>query len=565
MSYLGISIKEAMEKINNDWFLPAIQRPYVWGSRYNSERYICKLFDSLYRGYPIGALIFWETKNAVAHREFLREYNIGDVYKNVDADIQDRPKNLVYDGQQRLQTLYSCLKYSFNNRLLVFDLAYRNDDDIDGETGFRFVEKGENIRQTEIKMIKLFSFTATDTTKKIECRKEKCKGLSPEVSISVEENLDRLWTIFVQRDTKALAYFSVQTSNEEEVNDVFERLNIGGMPLSKADLLFSKIKAKYYDFEADMMKLSKQLKKRTNLAFSSYDILQLIHLIVRKQSRINENIKDDEIEKFYEVWDGHLPTAINSFFDNYLHDHFHISHMSILKYKNPLLVMLVFFYELYKNGGNYLKLTDEVLKLLDRFFITSQLNGWDLQSYTDNFAKMIMENAKPTIFPETIIFDYVKNRANREIEIKEAIYRNNLWFSLKITFPLRDFEFDDDMTNRFNPELDHIFPRNLVGMDAEYKEYVDIIWNMQPIKGQVNLDKSNHHPKLFFTDSQDYKGKQLSGKKYYSDYDCIPPMNSTDWDDYKIFIKNRREKMIEKLNELYGITLVTDAPMNNIS
>ena len=72
MSYLGISIKDAMGKINNPtngWFLPAIQRPYVWGARYDSEKYICKLFDSLYQKYPIGALIFWETDNNVAHRE----------------------------------------------------------------------------------------------------------------------------------------------------------------------------------------------------------------------------------------------------------------------------------------------------------------------------------------------------------------------------------------------------------------------------------------------------------------------------------------------------------------
>ena len=68
---------------------------------------------------------------------------------------------------------------------------------------------------------------------------------------------------------------------------------------------------------------------------------------------------------------------------------FHISHISIIRYKTPLLVMLVFFYRLYKNGGRYVKLTNDVIKSLDRFFITSQLNSWDLQSYTDNFTKII--------------------------------------------------------------------------------------------------------------------------------------------------------------------------------
>ena len=48
MSYLGISIREAVSLVNaneNGWFLPAVQRPYVWGSRYESEKYICKLLE----------------------------------------------------------------------------------------------------------------------------------------------------------------------------------------------------------------------------------------------------------------------------------------------------------------------------------------------------------------------------------------------------------------------------------------------------------------------------------------------------------------------------------------
>ena len=561
MSYTGISIKDAMEKINTEWFLPAIQRPYVWGSRYNSERYICKLFDSLYQKYPIGALIFWETSNAVAHREFLRDYHQGDVYKNVPSAQWGRSKNLVYDGQQRLQTLYSCLNYTLNDRLLVFDLAYNRNDDSDGETGFRFVDKDAVLKPTEIEMSRLF-IQSSDVSNKRKLRIEKSVGLSEDLCTLVEDNVDILWSIFVEREIKALAYFPVKSSNEDDVNDVFERLNTGGLPLSKADLLFSKIKAKYYDFESEMMEWSNKLKVRTKIAFSSYDVLQLIHLIVRQQSRINENISIAEIDRFHKIWKG-LPTALDSFFDDYMCGHFRISHISITRYKNPLLVMLVFFYRLYKNGGKYKNLTDDIIKSMDRFFITSQLNGWDLQSYTDNFSKIILNSNDTKPFPEKEIFGYVEKRANREIGIKEAVFRNSLWFSLKITFPNRYFEFDYAMENRFNPELDHIFPRNLVGMDEDYKQYVDVIWNMQPIKGDVNLLKSNHHPKLFFTDAN-VNGKPLGGKKYYSDYDCIPEMSSADWDDYKVFIENRRTRMIGRIKELYDITLIPDTlPTSN--
>ena len=64
MGFQTISVKEAVNNINansNGWFLPAVQRPYVWGSRYESEKYICKLFDSILNGYPIGTIIVWNT------------------------------------------------------------------------------------------------------------------------------------------------------------------------------------------------------------------------------------------------------------------------------------------------------------------------------------------------------------------------------------------------------------------------------------------------------------------------------------------------------------------------
>ncbi len=49
-----ITIKDALERIHDrEYALPAIQREFVW-----SQDQICALFDSLMRGYPIGAFLF---------------------------------------------------------------------------------------------------------------------------------------------------------------------------------------------------------------------------------------------------------------------------------------------------------------------------------------------------------------------------------------------------------------------------------------------------------------------------------------------------------------------------
>ena len=38
--------------------LPDIQRPFVW-----PDTKVRQLFDSLYKGYPVGYLLFWENAN----------------------------------------------------------------------------------------------------------------------------------------------------------------------------------------------------------------------------------------------------------------------------------------------------------------------------------------------------------------------------------------------------------------------------------------------------------------------------------------------------------------------
>lgn len=556
MAYTGISIKDAISRINQSWFLPAIQRPYVWGSRYGSEGYICKLFDSLYHKYPIGGLIMWETDTKVAHREFLTDYNQGDVYKNVDEGLYDRHKFLIYDGQQRLQTLFSCLKYTFNGRVLVFDLSYDEASDADGETGFRFVDQGEVLGDFEIKMNKIFSSSYDSKTKTSIRRAFEEKTDDEELKIRLDENLEKLWSVFVGDDVSSLAYFSIKSDTEAQVNEIFERLNTGGMSLTKADLLFSRIKSPYPDFEAELMEFSKKLYSRCKIGLDSYDILQLLHIIVKRRSRIDEKVSPEQIEEFKNTW-VNIQTSLNALFDDYLVNRFHFSHPALIKSKNPILVMAVFFYCYYHQGLKFRHMTADMLKRLDRFFIFAEINDWTLQSYTDNFARIILDNKDKKVFPYQELVDFVDGRGNRNLEISEVNFQWNVWFALKILTPNRSFEIDYSMPNRFNPEIDHIFPTNLAGMNEKYKEEVNVLWNFQPVKGEVNNQKTNIHPKTFFSDlAVDSQGCVIPGSKYFNSYDFLPELTSTLWDDYAAFIAWRRQQMLKFMEDQYGIKIV---------
>ena len=72
--------------------LPDIQRPFVW-----QASKVRALFDSMYRGFPVGYLLFWETGADAGARQI-----------GVDTP-KPSPTHLIVDGQQRLTSLFAVM------------------------------------------------------------------------------------------------------------------------------------------------------------------------------------------------------------------------------------------------------------------------------------------------------------------------------------------------------------------------------------------------------------------------------------------------------------------------
>ncbi|MGQ0838160.1 GmrSD restriction endonuclease domain-containing protein [Actinokineospora sp.] len=87
--------------------LPEIQRGYVW-----KPTQVAKLVESLYRGYPSGSLLFWQTDDAPQ----TRAVSIGDpVAKPAVVPLY------LLDGQQRLTSLHRVLK-NHSDAAIVFNV-----------------------------------------------------------------------------------------------------------------------------------------------------------------------------------------------------------------------------------------------------------------------------------------------------------------------------------------------------------------------------------------------------------------------------------------------------------
>lgn len=546
MGFQTISVKEAVNNVNansNGWFLPAVQRPYVWGSRYESEKYICKLFDSILNGYPIGTLIVWNTDKKVPYREFMNEYEDGRIATLVDSDLWERAdKWLVYDGQQRLQTLYSCLKYTLNKRVLAYNLLYKNND-ADEEYGFEFVDKSTE-HPGYVKLPALFSKTNDE---KVSYRKKIQNSLpvmSEEEETLFEKRFDKLWSVFVGTDVKSLAYFPIdKTWNEDKVNDVFQRLNTGGVPLSGADLLFSKIKEYAPSFEENLIEVSKWISEVTNgYAFSANEILQLINLIIKGTTRIDASkVKSEEITQFKKIG-ASIGEPLKDFFGEFFYKTFNINNSAIVSRKLAVLPLIVFSYQNYQKGKKMLNLDPDSVKKMKHYFILSQLNDWNTQGFVEGATRKIVDDN----FPLDEIKEIAQEK-NRIVDLRAETLECNVWFTLKVLMPNRLYINQKNTTGRYKPELDHVFPMKLKGRPENYD--VDILWNFQPVAGKTNLLKSNIHPHDFFSNEDT--------KAHISEYDFMPDdLSSDEWNDHVSFIAERKKRMIGFMKSQYDIDVI---------
>ncbi len=277
MGYQITTVAQTLGRINRDLFIPAIQRPYVW-----SPEQITGLFDSLMRGYPIGALMFWDLPQGSQDDweiyNFISEFRHGSIH-NDKADLQPgQSVTLVLDGQQRLTSLLIGLKGSYtvkqkhkrkqsdeawDEKVLFIDLAQSPEVEAEGEEadvspiaehyGFAFFDHDQRPHN---KSGELWFEVGLILAAKTEDELEQMLRNWVDANLSLDDNqraiaranLARLWQAIWQDN--ALAYYPECSSSYDRVLDIFIRANSGGSPLSRSDLLMSVITLRWEQFNA---------------------------------------------------------------------------------------------------------------------------------------------------------------------------------------------------------------------------------------------------------------------------------------------------------------------------
>lgn len=205
--------------------LPDIQRPFVW-----KNAKIRDLLDSMYQGFPVGYLLLWQSANMQGVQ------SIGVSTK------QTVPNLLIVDGQQRLTSLYAVIHrkqviredYSYEfidiafnpleEKFEVTDAAIRRDK--------RWIPDISVVWSKEVGLFTLFD----DYQKTL-------GGLTPEQAQQVQRSLQRLQNL-VNYPFQAMVLFA--HVNEEQVSQVFVRINSKGQRLNETDFILT-LMSVYWD------------------------------------------------------------------------------------------------------------------------------------------------------------------------------------------------------------------------------------------------------------------------------------------------------------------------------
>ena len=210
--------------------LPDLQRPFVW-----MDNKVRDLFDSMLKGYPIGYVMLWESPTGYESKKS----NIG-----INDKIYDEPKELVIDGQQRLTALIAAMygvtvkdknfkerdiKISFNpltKEFAVWSSAYEKDSEWISKISDVFLAKENN---------SIVSFRKKFIKELNEGRNKKgLDEVSDDEEITIEESINELLNLTeYSLPTLEINY----NADEEDVADIFVRVNSGGQKLTENNFI----------------------------------------------------------------------------------------------------------------------------------------------------------------------------------------------------------------------------------------------------------------------------------------------------------------------------------------
>ncbi len=563
----------------HDFILPAIQREFVW-----NKSQICRLFDSLMLGYPIGTFLTWKVPHDrvgdYVFYDFVRDYHQRDhPYCPLLKPPAGKPLTAVLDGQQRLTALNVGLRGShadkaprlwWNNpnafpvkKLYLDLLSAKRGDELGLSFDFRFLTRMEaassdsrDVFWFEVREI----MNLPEAYDVMQYLAEHKLGNNPRAV----RTLSRLHAVVHTEQT--INYYQEESGDLDKVLNIFIRVNSAGTVLSYSDLLLSVASSQWK--ELDAREAVRGLVSSLNQVGQGFDIPKEMvlkaGLVLLDRGDIRFQLKNfdrdtmQQLEANWERLSTKLLLAVR-LLDNYGFNRETLA-------ANSVVIPLTYYLDKrelddsYLTGQQHAADREVVRKWVLRSLLKAGVWGSALDQLLIGLRLAIKDhggNGWPQNQVEAEMSRRGKSLAFRGAEIDDLVrqeYGKRAFAVLALLYPPSNISQ--------SMHVDHVFPKSIftrsklqrAGVPAEeIRELLELsqeLCNLQLLPGPVNVQKRAMMP-LEWLESMYTDPAQRS--MWLTTYDAEGlPASIT---DFREFALARRERMRQRLSSYLGVNL----------
>jgi len=555
--------------------LPDIQRPFVWKSIKVRD-----LFDSMYRGYPVGYLLFWQSAFGNGAR------TVGEGAKQKSSSL------LIVDGQQRLTSLYAVvtgtpvmrdtyettpIEIAFNpllERFEVADAAIRRDRS--------FIPNISTVWEEGVGLFGLVDGYLEALAKD--------RDVSNDDELQIKSAIQKLHSLLTFPFT-ALE-LSAQIT-EEQVAEVFVRINSQGTPLNQADFILTLMSVFWDEGRRELEEFSRMARKPTTGEPSSFNHfiqpspdqllrigvgigfrrarLRTVYSVLRGKDLETDTFNPELRDAQFGVLKDAQKRALNL---QYWHDY--LKAVTRAGYRGGRTISsqnnLLFTYILYLLGRTEFHVAEHDLRsVIAQWFFMSSLTGrytnspetameFDLArlreiSDADGFVETLKR-----VCDETLTTDYWAIALPNELATSSpsspslfAYYAALILLEAKALFSTQGiFDLMDPSVHakRSAVERHHLFPRKyLKSLGIDSTRDTNQIANYAVVEWQDNGEIGDQAPSEYVPEYRE----RLSPQDYpqHAYWHALPD----DWEHlpYQEFLKQRRVLMAEVIRDGYAV------------
>lgn len=545
--------------------LPEIQRHYVWRATRVRD-----LLDSLYRGYPSGSILMWETDEPVPTRDF--------------AIAQDSTafagRKLLLDGQQRLTSLTAVLEgkpVSVRGRKKPIEILF-NLEHPDGPPGYDTevtsdeesltaaddelsddAEDSDDTEQTVLEKLKNRTFVVG--SKNIAALPQwvsvsEVFGTDNDADILEKTGIeslkdprykrysDRLKKLRAIKNYHYVVHVLERAMSYEEVTEIFVRVNSLGAKLKSSDLALAQISSRW----PNLLKELEAFQEECEQSWFTIDLGQLVRAMVvfATQQCLFKTVASTPIDKLKDGWQQAQEGL--RFAINFLRTNAGIEDESLLS--SPMFIHVLAAVSRVKDN----RLTAQEQQQLLHWLLVANARG----RYSRGSTETLLNEDLAILFRTgniAALMEPVKRQFGRlHIEPDDLKARgvNSPLFSLTY-LALKDAGAKDwysglglSLTHQGKLHFiqwHHILPKSLLKEHGFETGEINEIANMAFITGQTNRRISNKEATKYLADVVVKQGAAALESQ------CVPTDPAL-WqiDRYRDFLVQRREALAARMN-----------------